>query len=222
MKLLPLDSPEILELVAHWLGQKENHQWLDFGNGRQIVTPALLRIMAQRPTHFMRAYTSDRDDTPIGICCLNSVDRNFKSATLWGAQGDKLFRHRGLGTLAASKVLTLAFRDLGLHTINTWVVEGNPSIRLIQRLNFRFIGRQRQCHFIDGQAYDRLLFDLLASEHESIEDGRRPRGRRSFQETDRKNLEGDRGPGPEMEKRPAPLRAPASADADADLETQSG
>lgn len=222
MKLLPLDSPEILELVAHWLGQKENHQWLDFGNGKQVVTPALLRIMAQRPTHFMRAYTSDRDDTPIGICCLNSVDRNFKSATLWGAQGDKLFRHRGLGTLAASKVLTLAFRDLGLHTINTWVVEGNPSIRLIQRLNFRFIGRQRQCHFMNGQAYDRLLFDLLASEHESMEDGRRPRGPRLFQETARENLGEARGPRSEMQNGPALLRAPAKAEAGAGLETRSG
>jgi hypothetical protein len=66
------------------------------------------------------------------------------------------------------------------------------------------------------------LFDLLASEHESIEDGRRPRSRRSFQETDRKILAEDRGPGPEMQNRPAPLRAPASAEAGAGLETQSG
>ena len=190
MKLLPLDTPEILGLVAGWLVQKDNHQWLDFGNGRQVVTPTLLKIMAQRPTHFMRAYTSDRDETPIGICGLNSVDLNFKSATLWGAQGDKVFRNRGLGTLAASKVLTLAFRDLGLETINTWVVDGNPSLRLIQRLNFRPIGRQRQCHFIDGQAYDRLLFDLLASEHESSEGDRPPRGQRPPREAvRRKNAE---------------------------------
>ena len=190
MKLLPLNTPEILELVAGWLAQKDNHQWLDFGNGRQVVTPTLLKIMVQRPTHFMRAYTSDRDETPIGICGLNSVDLNFKSATLWGAQGDKVFRNRGLGTLAASKVLTLAFRDLGLETINTWVVDGNPSLRLIQRLNFRPIGRQRQCHFIDGQAYDRLLFDLLASEHESNEVDRPPRGQRPPREAvRRKNAE---------------------------------
>jgi RimJ/RimL family protein N-acetyltransferase len=221
MKLLPLDTPEILELAAQWLGQKENHQWLDFGNGRQLITPALLRIMAQRPSHFMRAYTSERDDTPIGICCLNSVDRNFKSATLWGAQGDKLFRHRGAGTLAASMVLTEAFRDLGLHTINTWVVDGNPSIRLIQRLNFRFIGRQRQCHFMDGKAYDRLLFDLLASEHQGIEEGRRSRKQRPLQETAQKNGEG-LGPRLNSENGPAPLRAPATAGSGAGLETQPG
>src|SRR6266566_4088806 len=59
LKLYPIDTPELLELAASWLAQKENYQWLDFGSGRQIITPALLRIMAQRETHFLRAFTSD-------------------------------------------------------------------------------------------------------------------------------------------------------------------
>src|SRR5713226_4413244 len=125
MKLLPLDTPEILELVTRWLAEKENYQWLDFGNGRRLVTPALLKIMAQRETHFLRAYTSDRDDAPIGILGLNDVDRAFKTATFWGVAGEKSFRNRGYSTIASSKLLTLAFRDLGLHSVNTWAVEGN-------------------------------------------------------------------------------------------------
>ena len=221
MKLLPLDTPELLELVARWLALKENHQWLDFGNGRQVVTPTLLKIMAQRPTHFMRAYTSDQDETPIGICGLNSVDLNFKSATLWGAQGDKVFRNRGLGTLAAAKVLTLGFRDLGLETINTWVVDGNPSLRLIQRLNFRPIGRQRQCHFIDGQAYDRLLFDLLASEHESSEGDRPPRGQRPLNAGVRGEHAEHRLAG-ESQIGPDPRRVPATAESGADRVAKQG
>jgi RimJ/RimL family protein N-acetyltransferase len=172
MKLLALDSPAYCELVAGWLSRKENHQWLDFGNGRQSFTPALLRIMAQRETHFLRLYTSDRDDTPIGVMGLNSVDRVFKTATFWGVSGDKSFRNRGHSTFAASKFLALAFRELGLHTINTWAVELNPSLRTIERLGFRFIGRQRQCHAIDGRLCDRLLFDLLASEHRELDEGR--------------------------------------------------
>jgi len=222
MKLLPLDTPEILDLVAHWLAQKENHQWLDFGNGRQIITPTLLKIMAQRPTHFMRAYTSDRDDVPIGICGLNSVNLDFKSATLWGAAGDKLFRSRGLGTMAASKVLTLGFRDLGLRTINTWVVDGNPSLRLIQRLGFHFIGRQRQCHFIDGQAYDRLMFDLLATEHKDVEEDREPGGQLSFRASVRANHEKDSVPGPGSEKVPSQRSKTASTVAGESREAQSG
>jgi RimJ/RimL family protein N-acetyltransferase len=184
MKFLPLDTPEIIDLAASWLAQKENYQWLDFGNGRQPVTPALLKIMAQRETHFLRAYSSDRDDVPIGIVALNNVDRVFKTATFWGASGEKSFRNRGYGTLAASGFMTLVFRDLGLHAVNTWAVDFNRSLKIIERVGFRFVGRQRQCHYIDGRLYDRLLFDLLASEHRELADGRRHWTERSHREAD--------------------------------------
>jgi RimJ/RimL family protein N-acetyltransferase len=193
MKLYPLDTPELLELIASWLAQKQNYQWLDFGNGRQIITPALLKIMAQRETHFLRAYTSDRDDTPIGIVGLNSVDRAFRTATFWGASGEKSFRNRGYSTIASSKLMTLAFRDLGLYAINTWAVDHNPSIRTIERLGFRFVGRQRQCHYIDGQLHDRLLFDLLASEHRELDKERWHRIGRSHREADYEQRQAQRG-----------------------------
>src|SRR5579864_3374637 len=107
MKLLPLDRPEFFELVAGWLARKENYQWLDFGNGRQIVTPALLKIMALRETHFLRVYTQGRDDRPIGIVGLNSVDRASRTGTLWAVAGEKSFSHRGYVSLASSRLLTL-------------------------------------------------------------------------------------------------------------------
>lgn len=167
VQLKPLDSPELIQLVAGWLAQKENYQWLDFGDGRQILTPEWLKIMTQRETHVIRVYTSE-DDEPIGVVGLEEVSFKFKTARIWIASGDKTFRMRGCATQAASKMLTVAFRELGLQAVNAWAVERNPSLRCLQRLNFRFIGRQRQCHYIDGRTYDRLWFDLLASEHTEI------------------------------------------------------
>jgi RimJ/RimL family protein N-acetyltransferase len=172
MKLLPLDTPRRIELAADWLARKENHQWLDFGSGRQVISPALLKIMTQRETHFLRLYTAEGDDTPIGVLGLNSVDRVFKSATFWGASGDKSFRYRGTSTFASSRFLTLAFRDLGLHSVNTWVVDGNPSRKIIERLGFRCVGTQRQCHLIECRLRDRLLYDLLACEHQELDETR--------------------------------------------------
>jgi RimJ/RimL family protein N-acetyltransferase len=172
MRFLPLDSPERIALAAGWLARKENHQWLDFGNGGQAITPALLKIMAQREQHFMRLYTSPEDDAPLGIAALNNVDQRNRSAVFWGAAGEKSFRSRGWGTLAGSRFLSLAFRELGLQVIQTWVAEGNPSQRLVERLGFRFVGRQRQCHRIDARPHDRLLYDLLASEHREIGEAR--------------------------------------------------
>ncbi len=169
MNMLPLDAPEIIELAAGWLAQKENYQWLDFGNGRVIVTPTLLKIMAQRDANFMRVYTAD-DGKPVGIVGLNNVDPVFGTATFWGASGEKSFRNRGYSTFASSRLLTHAFRGLGLNAINTWAVDHNPSLRTIERLGFRFVGRQRQCHTIDGRSHDRLLFDLLASEYRELDE----------------------------------------------------
>jgi len=179
VKLLPPDTPELIELAAGWLAPRENSQWLDFGDGKQTVTPALLKIMTQRDSHFMRLYTGDHDDAPIGIVGLNSVNRPFGTATLWAVAGEKSFSGRGYVSLATSRFLTLAFRELGLHAVNTWIVDGNPSFRSLQRLNFRFVGRQRQCHVIDGQPRDRLLFDLLAAEHRELDETRWRRIERS-------------------------------------------
>ncbi len=175
MKLLPLDAPKVFELAAAWLAEKENYQWLDFGNGTQIISPALLKVMAHRENHLIRAYTTNRDDTPIGLVGLNGIDRKFKSATFWGLSGDKSFASRGYSTYASSRLMSIAFGELGLVTVNTWAVEHNPSIRTIERLGFRRVGRQRRCHWIDGRPYDRLLFDLLADEHREI---RPPEGHR--------------------------------------------
>src|SRR5262249_33401947 len=139
------------------------------------------KIMTQRPSHFIRAYAPPGHELPLGIVGLNGVDRVAATGTLWAVAGEKSFADRGYVSFATSKFLTLAFRELGLHSVNTWIVQCNPSLRSLERLNFRFIGRQRQCHPIDGRLHDRLLFDLLASEHHELDGERwrrigRPRG----------------------------------------------
>src|SRR5437763_145180 len=120
MKLVPLDCPELLTLVAGWLAQKENHQWLDFGDGRQVASPEWLKIAMQRGTHVLRVFTRDGDETPIGVVGLSNVNPHFKSATIWVVAGDKSYAARGYATRAASEMLTFAFGTLGLHAINTW------------------------------------------------------------------------------------------------------
>ena len=167
MQLVSPDSPERLRLVAGWLDDKDNNQWLDLGGGRQRVSPEWLKIAVQRGTVVIRLFLAD-DGTPIGVVGLGELNPTFRTATLWVVLGNKAFAGQGHATRAVSSMLTLGFRELGLHAINTWVVEHNPSIHVARRVNFRPVGRQRQCHWIDGRAYDRLWFDLLASEHNGI------------------------------------------------------
>lgn len=124
--------------------------------------------MAQRDIHLLRAFTADDGDEAIGVAGLSNIDRTFKTALVsLCVLGDKRYAGRGYGTRALSRIVGLGFKQLGLEVVQAWVVEHNtPSIRMLERLRFRYVGRQRRCHRIDGRPCDRLLFDLLASEHE--------------------------------------------------------
>jgi RimJ/RimL family protein N-acetyltransferase len=165
MKLLPLDSPDLIELVAGWLASPENHKWLDFGNGVQMLTPMTIKIMTQREIQVLRAYTGENGDVPVGVVGLTNVDRNFKTASLWAVLGNK--RYGGCTVEACRMMLTLAFTELGLASVSAWTLETNrPAQRVLEHLHFKYVGRLRQCHTIDGKRFDRLLYDLLASEHE--------------------------------------------------------
>ena len=168
MRLTPVDTPERMRLVSGWLADKENYQWLDFGDGRQLVGPEWLKIASQRGTLALRIFTADDDETPIGVVALSNINPHFKTANVWIVLGDKSYGGQGYASRATSRMLTLGFAELGLQSIHTWIVEHNPSVHVARRVQFRPVGRQRQCHCIDGRAYDRLWFDILASEHREL------------------------------------------------------
>jgi RimJ/RimL family protein N-acetyltransferase len=167
MKLLPLDKPELIELAGRWLSAPENARWLDFGNGVQCVTPVILKVMTQRDIHCLRLYTGDDGETPAGVVGLSNIDRRFRTASVWCVLGDKT--QGGCSARAVSKMLTIGFTELSLRAINCWTLEINRGGRgVVDRLPFTPIGRLRQCHDINGRSCDRLLYDMLASEHREI------------------------------------------------------
>lgn len=170
MQLLPVDKPELINLVAHWLAEERNYRWLDFGNGIQAMSAAAIAIMAQRPNQYLRVFTTDDDTTPIGIVGFTNIKKDFKTGTAWIVLGEKQYSMKGYALRAGSQLLTNGFTELGLNSVDVWAAACNfSSLRVINRLGFRQIGVQRQAHIIDGQVYDRHWFDLLASEHKEFE-----------------------------------------------------
>jgi RimJ/RimL family protein N-acetyltransferase len=170
MELIPLDD-RLIEIAAGWLGEERNYQWLDFGMGTQKINAALLKIMTLKDSNIIRAFTSDDEGKPIGLVALSSVNRDFKTAVLWVVLGDRRYSAKGYAHRSTAAMLTLGFTTYGLECVNAWAVECNhASLRALRKLHFRPIGRQRSCHYIDGKPYDRLWFDLLASEHRETND----------------------------------------------------
>lgn len=168
MELLPIDE-DTLGLVVAWLAAPENHKWLDFGMGRQVVPAPMLKLMAAHKHNCLRAFTPDSTSgpvgpSPIGVVALSGISQ-FRTATLWYLLGNRDHRGQGLTTLAVSKMLDYGFRHLDLTAIQAWTAAGNEaSQRILLKNGFRPAGRFRQAHVVDGVAQDRLLFDLLASD----------------------------------------------------------
>jgi RimJ/RimL family protein N-acetyltransferase len=177
MELITLDNQGLLDRAAGWLSEKRNRQWLDTDSGSQQLGPMALKAMGRSDTHILRAFTSDETAEAIGLVTLSSVNRDFRSAVLWALLGDRDYAAKGYVYRATSAMLTLGFAEYGLECVNAWAVECNhASLRILQKLNFKPIGRQRDCHYIDGRPFDRLLFELQSSDHRMRPDTvRRPR-----------------------------------------------
>ncbi len=135
------------------------------------MSPEWLKIAIQRGTLALRVFEAE-DGTPIGVAALANIHPHFRTATYWVVLGDKRYAGRGYASVATSRMLTVGFRELGLQSINTWIVEHNPSVAVARKVRFTPMGRQRRCHLIDGRACDRLWFDMLATEHKEPCDGR--------------------------------------------------
>ncbi|MGE5624348.1 MAG: GNAT family N-acetyltransferase [Bacillota bacterium] len=165
MQLVPLHTDRLIDLAAGWLGEERNYRWLDFG-GEQRIGALALKVMAHKASHAIRVFTSDDGDAPIGVVGLSNMNADFRTGVLWTVLGERRYSAKGYAHRASAAMLTLGFDECGLECINAWAVECNyASLRALRRLHFRPIGRQRRCHYIDGNPFDRLWFDLLASEH---------------------------------------------------------
>lgn len=167
MHLRPIDGESDLELAASWLSRPEVHEWLHFGPGVQAPGIVALRVMAQRDAHRIRLFASGPGGDALGLVALSDIDLEFRTATLWYALGEGRLAGRGLTSRAVGLLLEEAFCELGLASVGAWVVEGNAgSVRVLERNGFRPMGRRRLCHRVGGALRDRLLYDLLAHEHE--------------------------------------------------------
>jgi RimJ/RimL family protein N-acetyltransferase len=155
-----------LELIVGWLAQPRIARWLDFGSERPPTALGLKYALGQGGTRlFTYAPADPAQAAPVGVVGLSSIQPRFRTALLWYALGEPRFAGRGLTARAAAEVVRIGFEELDLRAINAWVVDGNEaSVRILESIGFQRIGRQRQCHRIDSQPRDRLLFDIMASE----------------------------------------------------------
>ncbi|TKB78580.1 MAG: GNAT family N-acetyltransferase [Nitrospira sp.] len=127
--------------------------------------------MTQRGDNHLRVFTSEKADVPIGLVGLSNIALNFGTASLWYVLGNKTYEGQGYTTRAVSSLLRFGFDNLALASVSAWAcVDNRPSIQVLEKNHFRLAGRLRHSHRVNEVPVDRLLFDLLASEYQPVDD----------------------------------------------------
>jgi len=155
-----------IKIIKPWLIDKDNAKWLDnfFNNENLKDEQIAFFLLKKNKKIFLVLY----DTIPVGVVGLNDIDPINRSAEIWCLIGNKNYRRKGIAKTALYLTVKKAFYELDLHSVNAWVVADNVMKAGLEQLHFKTIGRQRECHMIDGTLKDRILFDILYDDFKNI------------------------------------------------------
>jgi RimJ/RimL family protein N-acetyltransferase len=104
------------------------------------------------------------DDEPVGFTGLQDLNLTYGSGVAFIFIEANHRRH-GLALCAIALILDMAFHQLRLHRVTTFVnCDNQPSLDLIKRVGFRDEGCMRESCFFDGKYHDVNVVGLLAPE----------------------------------------------------------
>jgi len=163
--LAPMEVDDAPTYVR-WLNDPEISVYLNaftvnIGLEREIEFLAQA-IREQRPEFGIRRL---EDDRLIGNCGILNIDHVNQKAEMGIFIGEQGLLGQGYGREAVMLLLDYGFNVLNLNNIYLRPYSFNTrAIRCYEACGFKLAGRLREAKIINGQKYDELLLDILASE----------------------------------------------------------
>lgn len=155
------DANDVNDIV-NWLAEPDINQWFDFGEGRQTLSVLAMRLMMQSARHRLRVFGLAGHNVGSGLLAVSDLSHAFGNGSFWVLRDARRPACQDMTLLASRQILQDAFDADRLHCVTAWAVDCNVrSRRLLERIGFRTIGLQRNCHVIHGSRCGRVLYDLL-------------------------------------------------------------
>lgn len=151
--------------IAAWLAEPDVNRWFDFGHGRQTLPVLAVQLMMQSGRHRLRVFGPTGHRPASGLVVVSDLTHAFGTGSFWVLRDSRRPACTNMTLLASSEILREAFATGRLHSITAWAVDSNVrSRRLLERIGFRRIGWQRDCHVMHGSRFGRVLYDLLPAD----------------------------------------------------------
>ncbi|HMR44406.1 MAG TPA: GNAT family protein [Saprospiraceae bacterium] len=104
----------------------------------------------------------------IGRCGIHNWNMEHKRAEIGYVMEDDSFKNKALMSEAVEAILNYGFKELKLNRIEALVgVENVPSLRILEKNNFKKEGILRQYFWIADKYSDAVLFSILSHEYET-------------------------------------------------------
>lgn len=136
--------------LIDWLLQPGVLKWFPLADLREVEDAARVWIGYSK---YQAVLTALWNSVPCGIANLYLQPyQKLAHQCLFAIIIDEKYRGRGVGTRLLQELMVLAKERFKIEFLHLEVYEGNPAIRLYQRLGFEQYGIQR--HFIkEGEEY---------------------------------------------------------------------
>ena len=158
------DSNDVNDIAA-WLAEPDINQWFDFGQGRQTLSVLAVQLMLQSGRHRLRVFGRTGGHIASGLVAVSDLTHAFGTASFWVLRDRRRPACRDMTFLASTRLLREALETDRVHCVTAWAVDCNVrSQHLLERIGFRLVGLQRDCHVMRGSRFGRVLYDLLPGE----------------------------------------------------------
>lgn len=108
------------------------------------------------------------DMAHVGGVNLHAIDRRHQTCELGIAVLDPTRRGKGLGTEAVVLITDYAIHALSMHNVQLTVLAFNQAgLRAYEKAGFREYGRRREAILHNGQRWDIVSMDVIATEWDS-------------------------------------------------------
>ncbi|MGB4657821.1 MAG: GNAT family protein, partial [Mobilitalea sp.] len=105
-------------------------------------------------------------DEIVGSICFQNISGSpYHSCNIGYKFSHKFLRH-GYALESINKAIEIVFNQYHIHRIEAYIMAGNePSLRLIERLNFKYEGISHSYALVNGTWSDHERFALINQNH---------------------------------------------------------
>ena len=163
------------EVLQKWYMDRDFHRAYDAYDSNDIdsIRDEIARsqegIYDPRITKLTFMVLRERDQKPIGVCCLRDIDRLSGNAELLLGIGEKDMRLAGYGLDLLIVLLDFAYYELGLHKTYMRILENQPyGLQNAVKFGYKPEGHLRDQAFVDGGYVNVFILGMLKSDYEKL------------------------------------------------------